>query len=128
MTELVRAPGREALWGTLLMWRVARACPRECVAPRATEAGEVTDSRSPLLLRQPQGVERESPPECRDPWGVEDKRSHPKNRGSMAVGLGGLGLPAYPIHPHKSVGLGFRKGLCKGTPFLRPTGFTGCAH
>ena len=73
VTELVRALGREAFWGTLLMSRVARACPRQCVAPRATEAGAVTVSRSSLLLRPPQGVERESPPECRDPWGVEDK-------------------------------------------------------
>jgi len=53
---------------------------------------------------------------------VEDKRSHPKNRGSMTVGLGGLGPPAYPIHPHKSVGLGFRKGPWKGTLFRRPYG------
>ena len=96
MTELVRAQGRAAFWGTLLMWRVARACSRECVAPRETEAGAVTDSRSPLLLRPPQGFERESPPEYRDPWGVEDKRSHPKNRGSMTVGLGGLGPPVAP--------------------------------
>jgi len=80
----------------------------------------VTDSRSPLLLRPPQGVERESPPECRDPWGVEDKRSHPKNRGSMTVGLGGLGPPAHPIHPHTSVGLGFRKEPWKGTLFRWP--------
>jgi len=92
------------------------------VAPRVTEAGAVTDSRSPLQLRPPQGVERESPPECRDPWGVEDKKSHPKNRGNMTVGLGGLGPPAYPIHPHKSVGLGFRKGPWKGAPFWRPYG------
>jgi len=114
--------GPGGLLGSLLMWRVARACPRECVAPRATEAGAVTDSRSPLLLRPPQGVERESPPEFRDPWGVEDKRSHPKNRGSMTLGLGGLGPPAYPIHPYKSVGLGFRNGPWKGTPFRRPYG------
>ena len=122
MTELVRTQGREAFWGTLLMWRVSRACSRECVAPRATEAGVVTDSRPPLLLRRPHGVERESPPECRDPWGVEDRRSHPKNRGGITVGLGGLGPPAYPIHPHKSVGLGFRKGPWKGTPFRQPYG------
>jgi len=50
------------------------------------------------------------------------KRSHSKNRGGMTVGLGGLGPPAYPISPHKSVGLGFRKGPCKGTPFRRPYG------
>ena len=68
------------------------------------------------------GRERESPPECRDPWGVEDKRSHPKNRGGMTVGLGGIGPPAYPIHPHKSVGLGFRKWPWKGAPFRRPYG------
>jgi len=55
------------------MWRVARECSRECGAPRATEAGAVTDSRSPRQLRRPRVVERESPPECRDPWGVEDK-------------------------------------------------------
>ena len=122
MTELVRSQGREAFWGTLFMWRVARACPRECVAPRETEAGAVTDCRSSLLLRPPRGVERESPPECQDHWGVEDKRSHPKNRGSMTVGLGELGPPAYPIHPHKSVRLGFRKGPLKGTPFRRPYG------
>jgi len=82
----------------------------------------VTDSRSPILLRPPQGVERESPPECRDPWGVEDERSHPKNMGSMTIGLGGLGPPAYPIYPHKSVGLGFRKGPWMGPPFRRPYG------
>ena len=122
MTELVRAQGREAFWGTLIMWRVARACSRECVAPRATEAGAVTDSRSPLQLRPPQEVKSESPPECRDPRGGEDKRFHPENRGSMTVGLGGLGPPAYPIHPHKSVRLGFRKGLWKGTTFRRPYG------
>ena len=80
------------------------------------------DSRSPVLLRPPQGVESESPPECRDPWGVEDKRSHRKNRGSMTVGLGGLSPPAYSIHPHKSVGLGSRKGPWKGASFLRPYG------
>ena len=120
MTEIVRAQRKVSLWEPLPMWRVARACPRECVAPRATEAGSVTDSRPPLLLRPPQGVERESPPECRDPWGVEDKRSHPKNRGSMTVGLGGLGPPAHPIHPHTSVGLGFRKEPWKGTLFRWP--------
>jgi len=60
------------------MWKVARACPRECVAPRATEAEAVTDSRSPLLLRPREGVENESFPQCRDPWGGEDKRFHPK--------------------------------------------------
>jgi len=86
------------------------------------EAGAVTDSRPPLPLRPPQGVERESPPEGRDPWGVEDKRFHPKNRGSMMIGLGGLGPPAYPIHPDKSVGLGFPKRPWKGTPFRRPYG------
>jgi len=74
----------------------------------------------PLLLRPPQGVERASPSECRDPWGVEGKRSHPKNSASMTVGLGGPDPPAYSIHPHKSVGLGFRKGPWKGTPFRRP--------
>jgi len=89
----------------------------------ASDGGEaVTDSRFPLLLRPPQGVESESPPEFWDPWGVEDKRSHPKNRGSMTVGLGGLGPPAYPIHPHKSVELGCRKRPWKGTPFRRPYG------
>jgi len=82
----------------------------------------VTDSRFPILLRPPQGVERESAPECWDPWGVEDKRTHPKNRGSMTVGLGGLGPPAYRIHPHKSVGSGSRKGLCEVAPFRRPYG------
>jgi len=122
VTDLVRAQGREAFWGTLLMWGVARACPRECVAPRATEEGTVTDSRSPLRLRPPQGVESESPPECRDPWGAQVKRSRPKNRGSMMVRLGGQGPPVYPIHLHKSVGLGIRKGPFKGTPFRRPYG------
>jgi len=122
VTELVRAQGREVFWGSLLMWRVARACPRDCVAPLATEAEAVTDSRSPRLLRPPQGVERDSSPECWDPWGVEDKRSHPNNRGSMTVGLGGLRPPAYPIHALKSVGLGFRKGPWKKTPFRRPYG------
>ena len=121
MTELVRAQGLVAFWGTLLMWRVARVCPRECVAPRATEAGTVTDSRSLLQMRPPQGVESESPPECRDLWGG-DKGLHAKSRGSMTVGLGGLGPPAYPMHPHKSVGLGFRKGPWKGTPSRRPCG------
>jgi len=82
----------------------------------------VTDSRSPPQLRPPQGVESESPPECRDPWGGEKKTFHPKNRGSMTVGLGGIGPPAYPIHPHKSVGLGFRKGPWKGKPSRRPYG------
>jgi len=82
----------------------------------------VTDSRCPFLLRPPQRVESESPPECRDPWGVEDKRSHPKNRDIMTVGLGGLGPPACPRRPHKSVGLGFCNGLMKGTPSRRPDG------
>ena len=104
------------------MWRVARACSRECVLPRATEASAVTDSRPPLLFRPPQGVERESLLEFRDPWGVEDKSSHTKNRSSMTVGLGVLGPPAHPIDPHKSVGLGFRKGPWKGAPFRRPYG------
>jgi len=70
----------------------------------------VTDSRSPLLLRPPQGVENESRPECRGLLGGGKKQSRPKNRGRMTVGLGGIGLWAYPIHPHKSVGLGLRKG------------------
>jgi len=82
----------------------------------------VTDSRSPLLLRPPQGVESESPPECRSPWGGEDKRFHPKNRGILTGRLGGLGPSAYPIHPHKSVELAFRKGPLKGTPFRRSYG------
>jgi len=82
----------------------------------------VTDSRSPPQLRPPQGVESESPPQCRDPWGGEDKTFHPKNKGSMTVGLGGIGPPAYPMHPHKSVGLGFRKGPWKGKPSRRPYG------
>jgi len=112
--------GPGGLLGDPPHWRVARAFPRECVAPRTTEARAVMDSRSSLLLIPAQGVERECPPEFQDRWGVEDKRSHPKNRGSMTVGLGGLGPPAYPIHPHKCVGLGFRKGPWKGTPFRRP--------
>jgi len=82
----------------------------------------VTDSRSPLQLRPPQGVESEAPPECQDPWGAEDKRFRPNNRGSMMVRLGGLGLPAYPIQPHKSVGLGLRRGPLKGTLVRRPYG------
>jgi len=114
--------GPGGLLGSLLMWRVARSWPRDCVAQRATKAEAVTDSRSLLLMRPPQGVERDSSPECWDPWGVEDKRSHPKNRGSMTIGLGGLGPPAYPIPRHKSVGLGFRKGPRKGAPFRRPYG------
>jgi len=48
--------------------------------------------------------------------------SHPKNRGSMTVALGGLGPPAYRVHPHKSVGLGFRKEPWKRKPFRRPYG------
>ena len=40
----------------------------------------------------------------------------------MTVRLGGLGPWAYPIHAHKSVGLGLRKGPLKGTPFRRPCG------
>ena len=40
----------------------------------------------------------------------------------MMVRLGGLGPLAYPIQPHKSVGLGLRKGHLKGTPFRRPYG------
>ena len=82
----------------------------------------MTDSCSHLLLRPPKGVERESPPERRGPLGGENQRLHPKNRGGMTVGLGGLGPSAYPIHPHQSVGLGFRKGSWKGTPFRRPHG------
>jgi len=82
----------------------------------------VTDSRSPLLLRPPQGLESESPREWRDPWGAADKRFLPKNRGSMMVRLGGLGPSTCPIPPHKSVGLGLRQGPLKGTPFRRPYG------
>jgi len=40
----------------------------------------------------------------------------------MTVRLGGLGPTAYPINSHKSVGLGFRKGPLRGTPFRRPYG------
>ena len=123
MTELVRAQGRVAFWKTLLMWRVARACQQKCVAPRVTGDGTVTDSRSPVLLRPPQGVESESHPECRDLLGVANMRFLPKNRGSMMVRLGGLGPSAYPRHPHKSVGFGLRKGPWKKTPFRRPHGF-----
>jgi len=110
VTELVRAQGRVIFWGTLLMWRVARACPRECVARRATKEGTVTDSRSPLMLRPPQGVENESPPECWGLLGNGNKQSRPRNRGRMTVRLRGLGPWVYPIHPHKSVGLGLGKG------------------
>jgi len=82
----------------------------------------VTDSRSPLLLGPPQGFESESPQKCRDPWGAEDKRFLPKNRGSMMVRLGGLGPSTCPIHPHMSVGLWLRKRPLKGAPFRRPYG------
>jgi len=82
----------------------------------------VTDSRSPLLLRPPQGGKSESPTECRDPWGGEDKRLHLQTRCSMMVRLGGLGSSAYPMHPETSVGLGLRKRPLKGTPFWRPNG------
>jgi len=106
----VRAQGLVAHWGTLLMWRVARACPRESVARRATEEGTERNVRSPFLLRPPQGVERESPTECRGLLGGGNKQFFPKNRGRMKVWLGGLGPWVYPIHPRKSVGLGLRKG------------------
>jgi len=83
-------------WGTLLMRRVARACPREGVARRATEDGTVTDSRSPLLLGQPQGVESEYPRECRGLLGGRNKHSRPNNRGRMTVRLCGIGPWASP--------------------------------
>ena len=104
------------------MWRVARACSRECVAPHRERGGGGDGLPSPPSVETAtRGRDRVSP-RVPGPLGVEDKRSHPKNRGSMTVGHGGLGPPAYPIHPHKSVGLGSRKGPWKGTPFRRPCG------
>jgi len=82
----------------------------------------VIDFCAPLLLRPPQGVENESPPEFRGLLGGGNKQSRPKNRGRMTFRLSGLGPRAYPIHPHKSVGLGLRNGPQKGTPVLRPSG------
>ena len=93
------ARGRVAFWGTLLMWRVARACPRVCVAPRATEAGTVTDSRSPFLLRPPQGHERESPPDGRDPSGGGKQENPPQEQGQYdgwARRVRPAGLPQTP--------------------------------
>jgi len=99
------------------MWRVARACPRECVAPRATEAKAVTDSRSPLQLRPPQGVERESPPECRDPWRVEDKRFLSKNRGHYD-GRARRARPAgLPHTPPQVSGVGVPHGTLEAGSF-----------
>jgi len=120
VTELVRAQGRVAFWGTLRIWMVARACPRECLAPLVTKQRTVTDSRPPLLLRPPRRVEVESPPEFWNLWGAEDKCFRPKNRGSMMVSLGRLGPSASAIHPHMSVGSGLRTGPLNGTSFWRP--------
>jgi len=110
VTELVRAQGRVASWGTLLMWRVARACARVSVARRATEEGTEGNSRCTLVLRPPQWVESKSPPECRGFLGGGSKQYRPKNRGRMTVRRVEIGAWVYPIRPHKSMRFGLRKG------------------
>jgi len=82
----------------------------------------MTDSRSTLLLRPPQRVQNESPPECRVLLGGGNKLFRPRNSGRMTVRLGGIGPWSYPIHPHKSVGLRLRNGPWKGTLYRRPYG------
>jgi len=72
--------------------------------------GDGAEFSFPLLLRRPQGVESECPPECRGLLGGGNKQSRRKKRGRMTVWLGGLCPWVYAVHPHKSVGLGLRKG------------------
>jgi len=116
MTELVRAQSREAFWGTLLMWRVARACPRECVAPRATEAGAVTDSRSPLLLRPPQGVEKESAPVPGPLGGGGQELPHQEQE--QYDGRARRARPAGSSHrPPQVSGVGVPQGALEGDAF-----------
>ena len=92
------------------MWRVASACPRECVAQKATEEGMEEDSRSPFTLRPTRCVEKVAPPECRGFLVVGNQQFRRKHRGRMTSGPGGIGPWVYLIHLHKSVGLGLRKG------------------
>jgi len=65
-------------------------------------------------------VEHESPLECRSFLGGGNQQSRTKHRGLMTVRPGGVGPWVYPLHLHKSVGLGLRKEAERGTTFRRP--------
>jgi len=65
-------------------------------------------------------VEQESPLECRSFLVGGNKQSRPKHRGLRTVRPGGVGPWVYPLHPHKSMGLGLRKEAERGTTFRRP--------
>jgi len=88
----------------------------------------VKDSRYPLLLRPPQGVENKSPLECRGLLGGGSKQSRPKNRGRMTFRLGVLGQWAYPYTPTSQWGWRSARGPQRGCFFGGHTGFNGCVH
>ena len=117
MTELVWAQGREAFWGTLLMWRVARACSRECVAPRATEAGAVTDSRPPPSVETAsRGRERVSPG-VPGPLAGGGQEVPPQEQGQYDGRARRARTAGLPHTPPQVSGVGVPQGALEGDAF-----------